>query len=32
MFEGLSGRLSGILDKLKGRGALSEATLFPSGH
>jgi signal recognition particle subunit SRP54 len=25
MFEGLSGRLSGILDKLKGRGALSEA-------
>lgn len=24
MFEGLSGRLSGILDKLKGRGALSE--------
>jgi signal recognition particle subunit SRP54 len=25
MFEGLSGRLSGILDKLKGRGALSPA-------
>ncbi len=25
MFEGLSGRLSGILDKLKGRGALSES-------
>ncbi|HRJ69154.1 MAG TPA: signal recognition particle protein [Beijerinckiaceae bacterium] len=25
MFEGLSGRLSGILDKLRGRGALSEA-------
>jgi signal recognition particle subunit SRP54 len=25
MFEGLSGRLAGILDKLKGRGALSEA-------
>ncbi|HRK25081.1 MAG TPA: signal recognition particle protein [Beijerinckiaceae bacterium] len=25
MFEGLSGRLSGILDRLKGRGALSEA-------
>ena len=25
MFEGLSGRLSGILDKIKGRGALSEA-------
>jgi len=25
MFEGLSGRLSGILDKLRGRGALSES-------
>ena len=25
MFEGLSGRLAGILDKLKGRGALSES-------
>jgi signal recognition particle subunit SRP54 len=25
MFEGLSGRLSGILDKLKGRGALTES-------
>ena len=25
MFEGLSTRLSGILDRLKGRGALSEA-------
>jgi signal recognition particle subunit SRP54 len=25
MFEGLSGRLAGILDKLKGRGALTEA-------
>jgi signal recognition particle subunit SRP54 len=25
MFEGLSQRLSGVLDKLTGRGALSEA-------
>jgi signal recognition particle subunit SRP54 len=25
MFDGLQNRLAGILDKLKGRGALSEA-------